>query len=114
MIAVGMMEPALDEVIRMIAVRYGFVSATRSVGMLALGRGGLAAIGIGGVHRQHVLVVMTLVRVVQVAVVQVINVPVVLDRRVAAAGPVLMVVAGVGVMMFGHGLLPFRCCRFWF
>jgi len=102
MIAVGMMEPALDEVIRMIAVRYGFVSATRSVGMLALGRGGLAAIGIGGVHRQCVLVVMTLVRVVQVAVVQVVDMVTMTHGHVAAARAVHVLVVVVVSLVAVH------------
>lgn len=104
MSAVRMMEPALHEVIRVIAVRDGFVTAARTVDVFCVMRAAsrLTAIGIGGVHRQRVLVVMTLVRVVQVAVVQVIDVPVVLDRRVAAAGPVLMIVMFVGVVLVRH------------
>ena len=107
-VAVGMMEPAVHEVIGVITVRDGFMAAARTMNMPTLVCGGrLATIRIGGIHRQRVLVVMPVMRVMQMAVVQEINVAVVLDGGVTAAGPVLMIVIRVGVMMLGHGALRF-------
>jgi hypothetical protein len=48
-----------------------------------------------GVHRQAVLVDMIAMHMVQVAVVQVINVTIVLNRRMAASILVLMTMVGV-------------------
>jgi hypothetical protein len=107
-VAVRMMEPAVHEVIGVITVRDSLMSAARTVNMPALVRGGrLATIRIGGVHRQRVLVVMPVMRVMQMAVVQEINMAVVLDGGVTATGSVLVIVIRVGVMMLGHGALRF-------
>ena len=62
---------------------------------------GRAVSGVLPVHRERVLLDgPVLALVVEVAVVQVIRVPVVADRRVLAAGAVLVVVAGVYAL--GH------------
>lgn len=103
-IAVGMMEPAVHEVIGVVSVRDGFMAAAGAVDMRGVVRAGrrLATIRIGGVHGQRVLVVMPFMRVMQMTVVQIVDVSVVLDGGVAAAGAVLMMVILVGVMMLGH------------
>jgi hypothetical protein len=104
MSAMRMVQPALDEIIRVVPVRHGFMTAAGTVlvsgGVARFGR--LAAIRVGGAHRQGVFVIVTFMRMMQVAVMEVINVPVVLDRRVAAAGPVLMLVMFVCVMFVRH------------
>jgi hypothetical protein len=99
-----MVQPPLDEIIRVVPVRHGFMTATGTMlmagGVTRLGR--LAAIRVGGVHRQRVLIVMTFVRVMQMAVVQIIDMALVLDRGVATARTVLVVVMLVRVMFVRH------------
>lgn len=103
-IAVLMMQTPVDDVVDMIAVRNRLVSATRPVHMAALAAGGdalLAAIGIRLANLEHVLVVVDLpvhlVRMVQMAVVQIVNVLAVTDGLVAAIGAVGMIVIGMGL-----------------
>jgi hypothetical protein len=100
--AVRVVQVAVDEVVRVIAVRHRFVAAAWSVlmilGMPAATVGRRASGGIGGVHLQAVLLNTLGRRVVQVAVVKVIDVPVMLDALVAAVGPVLVSVACVVLM----------------
>jgi hypothetical protein len=76
MIAVRMMQSSVHEVIDVVAVRYGFVTATRAVGIVprtshvrhALRRVCLA-------DRQHMLIDVVAMRVVHVAVVQIVDCP---------------------------------------
>ncbi len=108
MIPVRMMQVAIDEVIDMIPVRHRFVPAARAVdlGGIVAGAGRGVPVGIRGAHFDDVLVHMIAVRMMQMPVVQIIDVPVVFDRRVAAAGAVLMVVVGMNfaVAHYGGGL----------
>jgi hypothetical protein len=89
-----MMQVAVHQVIGMIAVRDGLVTASGAVLMalfvaatVVLGR---AARGVGGIDGQDMLLNLAALVVVQVAVVQVIDVVFVLNGCVAAAGAVLM------------------------
>lgn len=105
-IAIGMMEVAIDQVIDVVSVGNGRVPAVGSV----LVTGGVsaaivacgAACWIGGVHLQRVFVHMILMRGVQVAVVQVVGVTVVLDRGMAAALAVLMGMILVNFVLSWH------------
>ncbi|SAL54611.1 hypothetical protein AWB64_06017 [Caballeronia sordidicola] len=107
-IAVRMMQVTVDKIVHMIAVRHGVVSATRAMhvpGLMAtalvIGR---AAIEIGGVDFQLVFIDMVAVRVMQVAVVQVVDMALMANRRVAAAGTMLVIVMGVVRFVAGaHG-----------
>jgi hypothetical protein len=71
-----MMQSSVHEVIDVVAVRYGFVTATRAVGIVprtshvrhALRRVCLA-------DRQHMLIDVVAMRVVHVAVVQIVDCP---------------------------------------
>ena len=93
-VAVRMVQVAGHQVVHMVAVRHGFVTATGAVDVLPIvtGAGVLrrASGRVLAVHFQGVLVAMVAVRVVQVAVVQVIDVPGMLDGRVAAISAVLV------------------------
>ena len=96
-----MVQMTVHQVIDVVAVRHRFMPAAGAVDMAgrvaAAGVGRRAGIGIGGRHRQRMLFDGAGGRgVVQVAVVQEIDVPLVLDGRVAAASAVLMSVVGVG------------------
>jgi hypothetical protein len=114
MSAMWMVQPAFDQIIGVIAVRHGFVAAPGTVlvtGRMAL-PGWLATFRVRSVHWEGVLVVVTFVRMMQVAVMQVIDVPVVFDRRVSATGLVLVLVVLVSVMIALHILsFPRRLLR---
>jgi hypothetical protein len=96
-IAVRVVQPAVDEVIDMVAVRHLFVAALL---VLALAGDRGARRRVDGADGDDVFVVVAVVRVVQVAVVQVIDVPVVLDARVSAVVAVNVLV--VGVLIAAH------------
>jgi hypothetical protein len=84
-----MVQPAIDQPIDMIAVRHHFVAATGAVDMRAR-RHRRAAIGIGGRYRDHMFINMIAVDMMQMAIVQIIDMAVVQDHAVAAAGAVLV------------------------
>lgn len=91
MIAVGVVQASIDQIIDMVAVRNRFVAAAGTMHVSALRasrdpRGALR--GVRGIDRQRMLVVVIAVGVMEMAFVQVIRVSVVLDRGVAAAGAV--------------------------
>ncbi len=109
-IAVGVVEMAVDEVADVVAVGDGLVAAVRAMGVvrvvaLAVVIGG-AVIGVFVGDLQAVLVVVAFVGMVEVAVVKVIDVAVVLDGRVTAVGAVLMIV--ILVFVAGHDETPER------
>jgi hypothetical protein len=93
-VAVRVVQAAVDQIIDVVAVRHLLVAA---VLVLALTRGRGAGVRVGRADGQYVLVVVALVFGVQTAVVQVIDVAVVLDACVAAvlAVDVLVVVMDV-------------------
>lgn len=116
MIAMGMVQVAIDQIVRVVAVWNGFVSATWAVhvagfmprAMMA----GRAAVGVGGRNLDRVLVDVIAVDVVQMAIVQIIDVAIVLHRGVAAGRA--MLVRMVGVVWFitvGHLAAPSSCAR---
>jgi hypothetical protein len=85
-----------DEVVDVIAMRHRVVSASWSVHVLrivsAARMTGLAVRRVGRVDRDHTLVDMVVVCVVKMAIVQVVDVTVVLDGRMTAVGAVDMLV----------------------
>lgn len=91
-VAVRMMQPAVDKVIEVIAVRNHLVSAIDVV-TLAVNR--LALAGIRVAYLDTVFVVMIFVRMMQVAVVQVIDMSPVLDTRMTTVLAVNMLVSVV-------------------
>ena len=107
MVAVRVVQVAIDQVVDVVTVWDGFVAATGAMdvaGFVAaasvLGR---AAVGVGGRDGDHVLVDVVAVRVVQVTVVQVVDVAIMADGRVAAAGAMGVVMVGVmGQLAFAH------------
>ena len=112
-IAMRVMQVILDAIVDVVAVRHRVVAAARPMHMARVMPGaamvGGAAVGIGARYFDHMLVDMPLMRVVQVAVVQIIDVAVMADRLMAAAGAVL--VGMLGMMFVGagrHRSQPFR------
>ncbi len=107
---VRVVEMAIDQIVGVIAMRHGGMAAAGTVDVTG-GVAGAAmvrrALGrVGRVDRDRVLVDVIAVEVVQVAVVQVVDVASVLDRDVAAAGAVHMIVSRVDGVRggLGHGL----------
>lgn len=100
MVAVGMVEAAINEVIDVIAVRHRLVSATRSVVVPVLVGAGVDRSGAaGGIlcgHFEGVLLDRVVrILVMEVAVVQVVEVITVTDRGVSASVAVLVIVVFV-------------------
>ena len=89
MVAVRMMQPPAHEVIDMVTVRYCFVSAVRAVAMRAA-RLRRALHGVGGVNRDGVLVDVIAVHVVEVAVMQIVDMAGMANRRVPAVRAMLV------------------------
>jgi phage tail protein X len=96
------MQPPVDQVIDVIAVRDRLVTALIAVSVRRIAVGGtLVACGVRLIDRDRVVVDMIAVRVVQVAVVEIVDVVLVANRGVPATGPVLVrVVALMDVV--GH------------
>jgi hypothetical protein len=104
-IAVRMVQVAVDEIVDVIAMRHGFMAAPRSVNVarVVAAAARLALVRIFGAHVEPVLVYMIAVRMMQMTVMQIVNVTVVLDCSVSTVRAMLMVV--VSVMWFVAGAL---------
>ena len=103
----------VDQVIDVVAVRHRFVPAARPVHM-AVGVAGAvvlrrAAVRVGGADRDHVLVDMVAMHVMQMAVMQEIDMAFVAHRGVTALRAVLMVVMVV-LGAAGHRRSPVGGC----
>ena len=103
-IAVLVMQTAVDDVVDVIAVRYGFVAATFAVNVAVAAVNRMAAVRIGFIDTQCMLVVVAVVLMVQVAVVQIIDVTFVFDGSVSAVCAVNVVMMFVGFA--GHFFSP--------
>ncbi|APA90320.2 hypothetical protein BJG93_32410 (plasmid) [Paraburkholderia sprentiae WSM5005] len=114
-IAVRMVQVAVDEIVDVIAMRHRFMAAPRSVNvarvMAAAAR--RALVRIFGAHFKPVLVYMIAVRVMQMTVMQLINMIVVLDRSMSAVRAMLMVVVSVVRFVAGAHVKPpwLKRCR---
>ena len=112
MVAVLVVQTAVDDVVDVIAVRYGFVAATFAVNVAVAGVNRMAAVRIGFIDTQCMLVVVAVVLMVQVAVVLMVQVAVVqiIDVAFVFDGSVAAVCAVDVVMMFvgfaGHFFSP--------
>jgi uncharacterized protein (DUF2062 family) len=101
MIAVRMVQPSVYQVIDVISMRYGFVPTTRAVLMRALRLRGTVH-GVSRAYGQGVFVYMIAMRMVEVPVMQIIDMPLMTNRRVPAFWTMLvsmirMVLLGTGV-----------------
>ncbi len=102
MIAMGMMQMSIDQIIDVITVRHSFVSAIGTMYVTCIMTTATvrwrASVGIGFGNVDFVFDDLTvLVNVVQVTVVQVVDVVAMLDSSVFTIGAVLMVVILVTV-----------------
>lgn len=104
-VAVRVVQVALDEVVHVVTVGHGFVAAAWAVlvvdgvGLAVVVRS--ACVGILRAQLDRMLVIVALVGVMEVAVVQIVDVAVVFDGGVSAAGAVDMLM-GLMDYMFGH------------
>jgi putative membrane protein len=103
-VAVLVMQAAVDDVVDVITVRYGFVAATFAVNVAVAGVNWMATVRIGFIDAKGVLVVVAVVFMVQMAVVQIIDVAFVFDGSVAAVCAVNVVMMFVGFA--GHFFSP--------
>ena len=103
-ISVLVMQTAVDDVVDVIAVRYSFVAATFAVNVAVAGVNRMAAVRVGFIDAQSMLVVVAVVPMVHVAVVQIIDVAFVFDGSVAAVCAVNVIMMFVGFA--GHFFSP--------
>jgi hypothetical protein len=107
MIAMGMVQPSIHEVIDMVPMGDGFVPAGRAMRVRADRLWG-ALRGIDRVDWDGMLINVILVRVMQMAIVKIVDMIIVPDRRMPAVAT--MHVAMVDMMLLGagsHSLFPF-------
>jgi len=115
-IAMRMVKVAVDEIVDVVTVWNGLVTATRSMNvtgiMSAAAMRRRAAIGILIAHRDHVLVDMITMQVMEVPIVEIVDMVAVTDRGMAASGTVSMImVRVVGKTATGHWNTPTgQCC----
>jgi hypothetical protein len=110
MVAVRMMQMSVDEIVGVIPVRHRFVTAARTMPMRRIMSAatvvGRAAIGVGCAHLDDVLVDVIFMRVMQMTVVKIVDVAVVPNRDMTAARFMRVRVVGVNRMIVrSHGLV---------
>ena len=110
MAGVGVMETPLNEVIDMIAMRNRLMPATGAVNMVRAAGFGRAPVGVRGVYGELMFVHVLAVHMMHVAVMEIIHMPVVPQRCVAAVGAVL--VRMTGMMRLGTGSHAFSFLSF--
>jgi hypothetical protein len=110
-VAVGMVEVVGDQIVDVVAVRDGLMTASRAVGVPGVvartGKGVFrsAVLRVRATNLDCVLVDMVLVRVMQVTVVQIVHMSLVADGHVAAVRTVLVCVVLVNLVpLRGHGV----------
>lgn len=96
---VGMMQMAIDEVVDVVAVGNGFVAAAGAVDMSGVMRATGVPRGagsrVGGGEADRVFVDMTVMKMVQMAIVQIVDVIFMLDGGMTAAGGMLVGMFGM-------------------
>jgi len=115
-VAVRVMKVAADAVIYVVAVGNRLVTAAGAADMARFMTAAMmvrrAAIGVVAGHLDHVLIDVTFMRVVEVAIVQIVDVVVVTHGGVAASRPMLVSMIRVGRCgAVGHRVSSFPCPR---
>ena len=99
MIAMRMMEVAADAVIDMVGMRNRLVAAAGTMDMTGLVAAAAmvrcAVVGVVAGHLDHVLVDMILMRMVEVAIVQIVDMTAVAHSGVATTRPMLVSMVGM-------------------
>lgn len=114
-IAVRVVQAAIDQVVGVIAMGHGRVAAIRPMfvpGLTADVRDFRTARRVFITHLNDMLVIVSdfpihLMRVMQMPIVQVIHVAIVAHRQMAAARAVGVIVRCVRLAVSGHGEIPF-------
>jgi hypothetical protein len=107
MITMRMMQPSIHEVIDVVPMGHGFVPASRAM-LVRAGRLRRAMYGIDRVDCNCMLINVILVRVMQMAIMKIIDMVIMPDRCMPAVGT--MHVAMIAMMLLGagsHCLFPF-------
>jgi hypothetical protein len=112
-IAVGMVQTAGDQIVDMVTMRNRFVATARSVNVSSIMSGAAmvcrAAIRVLVAHFNPMFIHMIGVRMVKMAIVEIIHMVPVPDRNVAATGSMRVVMIGVmRQIACGHFQRPFR------
>lgn len=92
MAVVRMMQPAVHQIVHMVAVRHGGVAAVRPVNVpFRMARSAVGAgIRMRPIHCNHVFIHVITMNVMEMTVMQIVRVAFVFNRQVAAARPVLV------------------------
>jgi hypothetical protein len=107
MIAMGMVQPSIHEVIDMVPMGHGFVPAGRAV-RVRTDRLRRALNRIGRVDWDGMLINVPLVRVMQMAIVKIIDMTIMPDRRMPTVGTMHVAVVGMMLLCAGsHSLFSF-------
>lgn len=107
MITMGMVQPSIHEIIDVVPMGHGFVPAGRAV-LVRASRLWRAMHGIDRVDCNCMFINVILVRVMQMAIMKIIDMVIMPDRRMPTVGT--MHVAMVTMMLLGagsHSLFPF-------
>jgi hypothetical protein len=108
-IAVRMVQPSVHQVVDMITMRHGFVSAVPAMLVRAAGLRG-AVHRVCRADRDDMLVDMITVHVVQMAIMQIIDMTVMANRRMPTARAMRVDVIGMVLLgAGGHGCSPMGC-----
>lgn len=110
-IQVWVVQVAIDQIVNMITVRHRWMTAAGAVnvvrGVRSAGVLRCASGGIGRRDGKHMLIHMSAMRMVEMTIVEIVDVPVVQYRHMAALGSVLVVMVVVMVLIaLGHGRAP--------
>lgn len=89
-IAVLMVQTAVDDIVGMVAMRNRFMTAACAVNMSFAAVNRMAAVRIEGIDTQTVFVVMPIVLVMKMAIMQIIDMPFVSDGGMTTARTVNM------------------------
>ena len=100
MIAVGMVQPSIHEIINVVAMGHGFVPARRAM-LVRAARFCRALHRIGGIDGHDMLVNMIRMHVMKMAIMEIIDMAIMADRRMPTIGT--MLVGVIGMMLFGAG-----------
>ena len=106
-VAVGMVQVSINEVVDVIAVRHGVVAASGPMlvsGLVLQGRlGRCASVRVFVINGDSMLIHVILVRMVKMPIMEVVGVPVMTHSQMTAHRAVLVIVTPVGgVLVLGH------------
>ncbi len=111
MIAMRVVQVAIDQIVHMVTVRHSRVTAARPMNVIRSVRGAgvfrRASVRIGRRDRKHVLIHVVAMRMVEMTIVEIVDVPVMQHRHMATFGAVLMFMGVVmALIAFGHVRAP--------